>query len=242
MAERPAQEAAAGIAGDLISEVAQEGFLEDDEAPEGEPTGEQQQDDDGIEVPEITWETPEELRDVLETPDFDEDEEIEEFEGEGNVAPTFDDDEFEDPEKARMAKQIKKMQKQLAWSEEQKVKASKKAWSDEARKYFQFSNPEVIQAKSRRAFLKEAQRQHQAVTKIAKPIFDAMAEERAKIKEQALAEAKAEAEQRWGRPTTGPTATTNIEDTQRMSRQRLEAGRTLTDVLKAKIRSGEVNV
>lgn len=237
MADTPAQEAAAGVMNDLLGEL--EEFTEQpestDEASE-ESTDEQQQDE--TEVPEITWETPEELREVLEAPDFDEEEDDDEPVAQEQEFQ-FDDD---DPEKIRMAKQLAKMQKKLAWAEEQKVKASRKAWADEARKYFQFSNPEVIQAKSRRAFLKEAQQQHAAVAKVAKPIFDQINQDKEQIREQIRAEERARAEKMWGRPTSGPTPAVNLEDTQTSARKRLEQGRNLTDVLKSKIKSGEVKL
>ena len=236
MAETPAQQAAAG----LLDELAE--FAEPEEAaeaPEAQAEGEQPQDE--LEVPEIAWETPEELKELLEAPDFDEEEEVEEFEGEGNAAPTFE-DEYEDPEKEKLRKQLLKAQKKLAWAEEQKAKASQKAWADEARKYFQFSNPDLIQAKSRRAFLKQAQAQHEAVAKVAKPVFDQLEELKAKAKEEALAEARAEAAQRWGSPITGPQANANLEDTQQLRRERLNQGQSLANVLKGKLVRGEVNL
>ena len=167
---------------------------------------------------------------------------MDEFENEGNVQPTYE-DEYEDPEKARLAKQLARAQKQLQWEKEQKVKASRKNWEAEAQKYFQFSNPSIIQANSRRAFLKEAQRQHEAVAKVAKPVFDQLAEERKRLKEQALAEARAEAEERWGRPIAGPQGANNyLENTQTVERKRLESARGLTSVIKARLASGDTKL
>jgi len=232
----PAQDAAAGIIDDVFADTFSE---ETDEAAEPEGEAEQQQ-EDGPEIPDINWEVPEELQEVLDSPDFDEEEEVQEFEGEGNVNYDQEDD-FQDPE--QLQRQLKKLQKQLRWEQEQKTKQGRKLWADEARKYFQFSNPEVIQAKSRRAFLKEAQRQHEAVAKVAKPVFDQLAEEKKKIREEALAEARAQAEQMWGRPTTGPTGVQNIgETTQSVQRKRLESSRGLTQVLKDKLKTGEVKL
>ena len=235
----PAQEAAAGVAADLLAEV--EPFTEDPEADATEATDEveQPQEDEGL--PEITWDTPEELKELLEAPDFEDEEDDEPV-----LAQTQDydePDEYEDPEKARLQKQLAKMQKKLAWAEEQKAKASQRSWADEARKYFQFSNPDTIQAKSRRAFLKEAQRQHDAVAKVAKPLYEQLAAEKAKLKEQALAEARAEAEARWGAPTTGPTtAAAYTENTDTTKRERLQQGRSLTDVLRTRIKSGDLKL
>lgn len=237
----PAQEAAAGVAADLMAEV--EPFTEEAEAEETtEATDEveRSQEDEGL--PEITWDTPEELKELLEAPDFED----EEDDDEPVIAQTQEDyeaDEYEDPEKARLQKQLAKMQKKLAWAEEQKAKASQKTWADEARKYFQFSNPEIIQAKSRRAFLKEAQRQHEAVATVAKPLYEQLAAEKARLKEEALAEARAEAEKRWGAPTTGPTtAAAYTENTDTTKRERLQQGRSLTDVLKTRIKSGDLKL
>lgn len=236
----PAQEAAAGVAADLLAEV--EPFTEETEAEDAtEATDEveQPQEDEGL--PEITWDTPDELKELLEAPDFEEDEEDDEpVLAQSQFEET---DEYEDPEKARLQKQLAKMQKKLAWAEEQKAKASQKSWAEEARKYFQFANPDTIQAKSRRAFLKEAQRQHDAVARVAKPLYDQLAAEKARLKEEARAEARAEAEAAWGRPTSGPTtAASYTENTETTKRERLQMGRSLTDVLKTRIKSGDLKL
>ena len=259
MADTPAKQAAAGVLEDVVTDEAliaahqaQDAEVFGSPAPviaeplfpteqANEATEEVEQPQDELEVPEITWDTPEELKELLEAPDFDEEEEVEEFEGEGNVAPTFE-DEYDDPEKEKLRKQLAKAQKKLAWAEEQKAKASRKAWEDEARRYFQFSNPDLIQAKSRRQFLKQAQAQHEAVAKVAKPVFDQLADLKQKAKEEALAEARAEAAQRWGSPITGPQANISTQNTQTIQRQRLEAGQSLATRLKARMRNGEVNI
>ena len=240
MPSEPAQEAAAGVAADLLAEV--EPFTEEPEAEETtEATDEveQSQEDEGL--PEITWDTPEELKELLEAPDFEDEDDDEPV-----LAPAAeqeDEDEYDDPRVAQLRKQNEKLQKKLAWAEEQKAKASQKSWADEARKYFQFANPDTIQAKSRRAFLKEAQRQHEAVAQVAKPLYEQLAAEKARLKEEALAEARAEAEKRWGAPTTGPTtAAAYSENTDTTKRERLAAGRSLTDVLKTRIKSGDLKL
>src|SRR5690242_8309778 len=243
MPSEPAQEAAAGVAADLMAEV--EPFTEaPDEAEDStEATDEveQSQEDEGL--PEITWDTPEELRELLEAPDFEDEEDDDEPALPPAAEQEYEPDEFEDPEKARLQKQLAKMQKKLAWAEEQKAKASRKAWADEASKYFQFANPDTIQAKSRRAFLKEAQRQHEAVAQVAKPLYEQLAAEKARLKEEARAEARAEAEAAWGRPTTGPTgAALYTENTDTTKRERLQQGRSLTDVLKTRIKSGDLKL
>lgn len=237
MADTPAQEAAAG----LLEELAQ--FTEDESVETNEAPVEGEQPQEEVEetgLPEINWEVPEELQELLETPDFEEDEDDEE-----PLAPAaeFEVDEYADPETAKLAKRLAKAEKQLQWEKQQKIKASQKLWQAEAAKYFQFSAPSTIQANSRRAFLKEAQRQHEAVAKVAKPIFDQLAAEKAKLKEQAIAEARAEAAEMWGRPTTGPTGAQIIqENTQTVKRARIESSRGLTGVLKEKLLKGDINL
>jgi hypothetical protein len=240
MAEQPAQEAAAGVLEDVFGEVATEAdpiFPTDaNEAPEGE---QQQEEEEAVALPEISWEVPAELQELLEAPDFDEEEEDDEPVAEVQT----EDYEYEDPEKARLARQLAKAQKQLQYEKTLKVKASRKNWEAEAQKYFQFSNPSSIEANSRRAFLKEAQRQHAAVAKVVKPVYDQLAAERARLKEEAKAEARAEAEAAWGRPTTGPQAATNyLENTQIVERKRLDSARGLTSVIKARLASGETKL
>ena len=259
MPSDPAQQAAAGVLEDVMADEAavveshqeQDAEIFGSRAPvvaeplipgdANEATEEVEQPQDELEVPEIAWDTPEDLKELLEAPDFDEEEEVEEFEGEGNVAPSFD-DEYDDPEKEKLRKQLAKAQKKLAWAEEQKVKAARKGWEAEARKYFQFSNPDLIDAKSRRAFLKQAQAQHQAVAKVAKPVFDQLAEIKQKAKEEGLAQARAEAAQRWGSPISGPQSAHNLEDTQTLKRERLQQGQNLAKVLRGKLQRGEVNL
>jgi hypothetical protein len=239
MADTPAQEAAAGVLGDFVETEAQLNELLPDpgeieplipnEATEAEADVEQPQDDETL--PEINWETPDEIRELLETPDFEDDDDEPEVE----FVAQQDDDEYDDPEKAQMRKQLAKMQKKLAWAEEQKAKASRKEWAAEAKRYFQFSNPDVIEAKSRRAFLKEAQRQNEAVAAVAKPLYEKLQAEKAQLKEQALAEARAEAEKRWGAPSAGPTTASNYEEnTQTNQRERLRQGQGLVSVIKQK--------
>ena len=256
MADTPAQQAAAGVLEDVAADegaviaahqeqdaeifgtaapVVPEPLFAGEQA--NEATIEVEQPQDELEIPEINWETPEELREVLEAPDFDEDDEPE-----LDLSAQHESDEYEDEEKAALRRQLAKAQKKLAWAEEQKAKASRKAWEDEARKYFQFSNPTLIEAKSRRQFLKQAQAQHEAVARVAKPVFDQLTELKEKAKAEALAEARAEAAQRWGSPISGPGAGQTIQDTQTMRRERLQSGQGLATVIREKFKRGEVNI
>lgn len=249
MPSEPANQAAAGVISDIFAEedegsATAEAVMPDPTQPEdlipneatSDPEVEQPQDE--LELPQINWDIPEELKDELEAPDFDEEEESE-WESEGGRVEEAPEDEYEDPERAKLRKQLAKAKKQLAWAEEQKAKASQKNWAAEAQKYFQFSNPNIIQAKSRRAFLKEAQRQHEAVAKVAKPVFDQLEAQKEKLREQVRAEERARAEQMWGAPTAGPAAAHQPEDTQTMQRQRLAQGRSFTEVVRAKIKGGD---
>lgn len=255
----PAQDAAAGVLADAAADeaAALAQHVEDDAAVFGSPapvyaepffpsdtneapTGEQPQvEEEAFELPEINWEVPAELQELLEEPDFDEDEDLEPV----AEVPVQDEYEYDDPEKQQLVRQLAKANKKLEWERQQKIKAARKGWEAEANKYFQFSNPAIIQADSRRAFLKQAQAQHEAVAKVAKPIFDSLAEERKRIKEQALAEARAEAAERWGRPSTGPTAAMAPEtNTQNTRRERLESSKGLASVIKQKFATGEVKI
>jgi murein L,D-transpeptidase YcbB/YkuD len=247
MPSDPAQQAAAGVMGDFIETQEQLDALLPDpntvapmipaEAPEAAVAeGEQPQDD--VEIPEINWEIPDELKEELEAPDFDDEDDEPVFQ----PAAEQEEDGYDDPEKAQLRKQLAKAQKKLAWENEQRVKASRKNWAEEARRYFQFSNPDIIEASSRRAFLKEAQRQHDAVAKVAKPVFDQLAELKAKVKEEALAEARVEADQRWGAPTTGPSAAATLETTQSVQRERMAQGKSFTDHIRGRIKKGDLKL
>lgn len=255
MPSKPASEAAAGVLSDVVDEAAtiaahqdldgkifgspaplvSEPLIPQESVTEATDEVEQsQEEDDGL--PEIQWETPDELKDLLDGPDLDDDEPENEWENEGG-RPEEPVDEYENPEAARLQKQLAKMQKQLDWERQKKVEIARKSWEGEAKKYFQFADPSTIDAKSRRAFLKAAQKQHETALKILKPHYERLQAEREKLKEQALAEARAEAEQRWGAPTTGPTGVTTLTDaqnTETMRRERLQAGQSLVNVIKQK--------
>lgn len=235
MAESPAQSAAAG----LIDELVSEGLVEPDEAS-AEDAVEQQQEEETPDTPGFSTDLPLELEDLFNTPDFDEDEEDD---TPSAVAEEYEVNEYDDEDKQKMARQLNKLNKQLAWERSQKVNVARKAWSVEATKYFQFSNPEVIQADSRRSFLKQAKAQHDAVAKVAKPIFDQLKADRASMKEELMKEARTEAERRWGRPpqgTGGNAPPTGSTDT--LKRERITQSRGLKDVILARMKAGEVNI
>lgn len=149
-----------------------------------------------VEFPEI----PVELRELLDDDDDD-------F---ANVPADTDstDDEplvYED-ELAKLRRENAKLAKKAAFADDQRQKAQIDKWTKEAEKFFPLSTPSTITADSRRGFLRAAEAQHNAVKNnpvTARYHEQAVAQAKAEA-ERILAEARAQAEGAWGRPTAGP--------------------------------------
>lgn len=187
MSTTAATEAASGVIGDLLDELAPYTAGEEPgPAPDPEP-----EDETGFVLdPEL----PQDLRDLLaesaepvvyesDEPD-DEDEE-----------PDPEGDEYVDPQVARLKAKLAKQEKKLAHVEKLRAQDNKKRWSAEAKKYFPLSQPESIQAGSHRAFIAEARRQHDAL----KPVFEEALAAR-------TAQVKAARREEWGPAVSGPGA------------------------------------
>lgn len=122
----------------------------------------------------------------------------------------LDDDEDDDIDldelHPRLAKELKKAQKEAAFYKERVVKASRSKWEDEAKRFFPLSEQVLpqIQADSRRSFLRQAQAAHETVLPFVKTAVAAVEAERQAAIEQARQEAREEARQQWGVPRDGP--------------------------------------
>ena len=153
-----------------------------------------------VEEPEM----PDDLKALLDEPDFGEDDDEPEPVAVAQAEPEQyeDDDVYEDPEKAKLKKQLAAAQKRLAWQEEQRLIRDRASWEKEAKKYLPHSEPFLsnIKATSKRGFLREARDYHEAVKNHISKVGQADVE-------AAKAEAKAEAQQAWGKATTGPGTT-----------------------------------
>lgn len=216
--------AVAGTVADLFGEPAVA-----EETPNSEPTAADEP--QVAELPDLNPELPEDILEFLEEPDDDDDEpQVGTFEGE--------EEEYLDPE--ALARENAKLKKRLEWTEQQKQKASRKSWSEEAKKIAPLARPETITATSRRAFLREARKQHEENFTLLAPHIDAYEKRRAEIEAEVRAEVRAELEQAWGRPTqnAGPSGT---EVTQRNDAiEKARKSRNLAAVAKAMISNNEL--
>lgn len=198
-----ASEAAAGVLEDMFGEPGNEAPVEP-VSPAPTPVAEApaapvQETEPAQPVAED--EMPEDIKALLDGPDFEEDDD-EPVAPAAQAEPEYDDDEYEDPEVAKLRKRLAAEQKKTAWLEQQRLERERKGWEKEAAKYLPHSEPFLgnINATSKRAFLREARDYHEAVkAHIAK-------HGQADV-ERAKEEAKAEAQAAWGNPTTGPGTT-----------------------------------
>lgn len=152
---------------------------------------------DDIEIPDL----PEDLVELLDGPDLDDETEPVEL------------DEYQDSDE--LARELARTRKRNQWLEQRATAVDRKNWVKEAKQYFPRSNPDRIQATSKRSFLRAARDEHDAVTAQIQPELDRVAALEKAAKEK-LAEADRAVEAaKWGRPVTGaggpPPSTTADE-------------------------------
>lgn len=220
-----AHEAAAG----LLEEVASEADVATvDETVEQPETPE-------YEFPSFAADT-EGIEDLLEPepepePEFTYQPEAEEEE------PVWDDDD----EKRKLKSELAKLQKKVAWESEQRVKVSEKNWREEASRRFPLADVAEINATSRRQMLAKAAEQHTRYAKKLEPFTEALE----LLKSQAVAEVKAEARvqaaEAWGRPTSGPSVpvVNNSEEDEKLARGNY---RTFQERTLAMLKAGKYNI
>ena len=147
--------------------------------------------DAAFELPNLNPSLPDDLVEFLDEPDFDE--EI--------TASSDEVDEFVDPDE--LARQNAQLKKRLEYVERQKLEATQKAWSEEAKKIAPLSRPETIKANSRRAFLREARKQHEDNFSLLAPHIEAYKTARESLKASIEAEIRSELADAWGKPNVG---------------------------------------
>ena len=177
-----------------------------------------------IELPDLSTELPDDIQELLDAPDFDED-----------PAPTFtsSEDEFVDPEE--LARENAKLRKKLEWEQTQKLNIARKNWAAEATKYFPYARPDQINATSRRAFLRAAKEQHDAVAVHVLPALEAARKAEAEARAVAEAKVRAEAAEAWGKPTVGGSVAPSEAAQKSDDLQRARNSRDLAKVARALI-------
>lgn len=191
-----AEEAAVERASEMFAQPVEE----EPEAPSGdeevvEPPAEEVEEPAQTSVFDFEPEVPEEILSDLEEDDPPPPEEEEEPEEE-------EDDDFVDPAAARMKRRAIKAEREAAYFRELRAKESRGKWEAEARKFFPLSDTVIpsIQADSRRAFLRQAQNAHNTILPFVKDVAAKAETVREKAVEEARAQARAEAEEAWGKP------------------------------------------
>lgn len=155
---------------------------------------------------------------------LEEDEEPEEEEPDEDEDP----DDFSAPD-PKMAKALARAQREASFYKERVVKSSRTKWEDEAKKFFPLAESVLpqIKAESRRSFLRQAKAAHDTVLPFVRTAVERVNAEKASAIENATAEARAQAEKAWGKPTVegGPSTPAELDDQQK----RLEKARRTGD-------------
>jgi hypothetical protein len=184
--------------------------------------------------PEDTVEIPDEIRELLEEPDFD-------VEAEAEVAASNvqedDEEQYGEYEDANLASERKariKAEKRAEWLEQRRVEENRGKWEQEALKYFPHAKPFIgkIDATSRRGFLKQANAYHETIAKhVSEVAPGTLAADREKLKE----ELKAELEASWGKPLVGPGKAENDNASAQDAWETARGNRDLLGMTKARM-------
>jgi hypothetical protein len=185
------------------------------------------------EVPSLDYELPDSIAEMLGEPDDPviEDELEDDDEPEPTPAPT-DDDEYVDPEVAKLRKKVEAAERRAEHERQLRVQSSRKGWEDEARRVFQINGTPLlsddelaaIDADSHKGFLREAKAIADRNKQIAQRfVTQPVPERRDPVQDPEV----------WGTPTVGDqTASVESVDQQRRLQSARRTGR-LSEVLKA---------
>jgi hypothetical protein len=179
--------------------------------------------------PEDSFAIPPDIQELLEEPDFEAETEAE-LAAESAVEEDDEFTEYDDDAAAKERKLRIAAEKKAKWLEEQRLRDKRPEWKREALKYFPHSKPFIDKivndAGSRRAVLRQANAYHEQIAAhVSTHNVDADGLE-AKI----AAKLRAEMEQAWGKPLTGPNAT-QVPAEARDAQQNWEAARARGDQL-----------
>lgn len=223
-----AVQAAEGVVGDLIAEIAQEaGDAPDRQEGAAETIADAVETEGFVLDPPLPTALAEFLSESAVDDSFAFDDEPDaEVE---SVA--VESDEYVDPEVQQLRSQLAAEKKKREHSESLRLNDARKGWVEEARKFFPLAQPDTIAATSHRAFLKEAHRQHEAM----KPIFEQALEAR-------TGQVREEAREAWGRPMPGGS---HVPPDTAAGQDRVTAERnrgSLVGTIKAMLETGQVRL
>lgn len=240
-AEAAATQTAAGFVNDLIGDAAAEAPAEPETAPaveqpvyaaEPEPQATQPAAPD-VEIPSFAADV-DGIEDILEF-DFDD------VEDDGvpvaRATEEYEPDEYDDENTARLKAKLAKLEKQVQYQQQLRAKDNEAKWRSEAQRRFPLADVDEINATSRRAFLKKAHEQHARYARKVEPIIKQLDDLKSSLVAEVKQEAREQAQQAWGRPTTGPQVQTvqAAEDADRLDRRKY---RSVHEVVAARIRNG----
>lgn len=220
-----AHEAAAGLIEDIFEAVE----AEDIPSGQSEPAAEQVLHDADPLNPDI----PEDVREMLDEPDFDGEAELEVQEVEDYVPSEFDDPQLVEERKKRIA-----AEKKASWFEKQRLVSERGKWRAEIEKYAPLADADQIlqSATSRRAALRAARAQHDRLYARVKPHLSKQQDIVDEAISGAMVAARTEVADAWGKPLVGaansaPPAAAVKADQQK----RVEGARTLQERIRARI-------
>ena len=115
--------------------------------------------------------------------------------------------EYDDEATRELKKQLIKSRKEAEYHQRQHLTTARKGWEQDVKGQpwaeFLPADLSTIKASSHREFLRQAKQSARQNYTVLKPHFDRIAAERAALKQQAVAEGRAEAAAAWGKPTVG---------------------------------------
>jgi hypothetical protein len=118
--------------------------------------------------------------------------------------PEEDDTAYDEYDPNQLQARLKKAEKQLKWSEEQRVTQGRKNWKAEAERRFPLADVDEITATSRRGFLKAADASHKRYKRKLTPILAQLKGAEKAEEEARRAEDREREAGQWGRPRGGP--------------------------------------
>lgn len=151
-------------------------------------------------------------------------------------------DEYADPRLAAERERRRQLERELEKTRREQRRSEADRWKAEADRVFPLL-PEAVrdrlmaEAKSHRGFLRAAKEQHDLFVEVANRARKDVLEHLEQLKQQAVEEARVEAAEAWGRPTTGDSLPRRANDLSSRVQDRRGA-QSLTDLVKARLTAG----
>lgn len=213
----------------MLESVSRGSGNEETAAEETQPEAEAEE----FTLPDLDPKLPEDLAEELEMPDWDA-EDVDEGEEAEEDDEEWDGEE-QDPRVLELKRKLRTAEKRIAWEQGKKAEAQREKWKAEALKYLPLSEYALddIKATSRRGYLREAKKAHDAIKPVAMRIAQQYAEAHKAAKDAAIAEGRQAAEDAWGKPTVSPGG--RDQTTAAAREEKVKQARTLDERVKARL-------